>query len=72
MTAHHRLSQVESASTIVTMAQFDQEIQKIKGSTILSTLDVASRLWTIPVHPDDQHKLAFTFGQSQRQPCLRR
>ncbi|KAL0154442.1 hypothetical protein M9458_048705, partial [Cirrhinus mrigala] len=23
------------------------------------------RFWTIPVHPDDQHKLAFTFGNRQ-------
>ncbi len=47
------------------MTQLDQEIPKIKGSTILSTLDVASGFWTIPVHPDDQHKLAFTFGNRQ-------
>ncbi len=33
--------------------------------TILSTLDVASGFWKIPVHPDDQHKLAFTFGNRQ-------
>ncbi len=44
------------------MTQLHQEIPKIKGSTILSTLDVASGFWTIPVHPDDQHKLAFTFS----------
>ncbi len=44
------------------MAQLDQEIPKIKGSMILSTLDVASGFWTIPVHPNDHHKLAFTFG----------
>ncbi len=47
------------------MTQLDQQIQKIKGSTILSTLDIASGFWTIPVHPDDQHKLAFTFGNRQ-------
>ncbi len=47
------------------MTQLEQEIPKIKGSTILSTLDVASGFWTIPVHPDDQHKLAFTFGNRQ-------
>ncbi len=47
------------------MTQLDQEIPKIKGSTILSTLDVASGFWTISVHPDDQHKLAFTFGNRQ-------
>ncbi|KAL1246759.1 hypothetical protein QQF64_034307 [Cirrhinus molitorella] len=47
------------------MTQLDQEIPKIKGSTILSTMDIASGFWTIPVHPDDQHKLAFTFGNRQ-------
>ncbi len=47
------------------MTQLDQEIKKIKGSTILSTLDVTSGFWTIPIHPDDQHKLAFTFGNRQ-------
>ncbi len=47
------------------MTQLDQEIPKMKSSMILSTLDVASRFWTIPVHPDDQHKLAFTFGNQQ-------
>ncbi len=47
------------------MTQLDQEIPKIKGSTILSTLDVASGFWKILVHPDDQHKLAFTFGNRQ-------
>ncbi len=38
------------------MTQLDRETPKIKGSTILSTLDVASWFWTMPVHPDDQHK----------------
>ncbi len=47
------------------MTQLGQEIPKIKGATVLSTLDVASGFWTIPVHPDDQHKLAFTFGNRQ-------
>ncbi len=47
------------------MTQLDQEIPKIKGPTILSTLNVVSRFWTIPVHPDEQHKLAFTFGNRQ-------
>ncbi len=47
------------------MTQLDQEIPKIKGSMILSTLDVASGFWTIPVHPYNQHKLAFTFGNQQ-------
>ncbi len=47
------------------MTQLDQEIPKIKGSTILPTLDIASGFWTIPVHPDDQHKLAFIFGNRQ-------
>ncbi len=53
MAAHHRLLQVESASTIVTMV-YDQEILKIKGSMILSTLDVAPPgSGKNPVHPDD-------------------
>ncbi len=47
------------------MIQLDQEIPKTIGSMILFTLDVASGFWTIPVHPDDQHKLAFTFGNRQ-------
>ncbi len=47
------------------MTQLDQEIPKIKGLTILSTLDVASGFWTIPVHPYNQHKLAFAFGNQQ-------
>lgn len=40
-----------------------QKTQKIKGATILSALDVALGLRTISVHPEDQHKLAFTFGK---------
>ncbi len=47
------------------MTQLEQEIQRIRGATIFSTLDVASGFWTIPVHPDDQHKLAFTFCNRQ-------
>ncbi|KAL1268859.1 hypothetical protein QQF64_034222 [Cirrhinus molitorella] len=47
------------------MTQLDQEIPRIRGATIFSTLDVASGFWTIPVHPEDQHKLAFTFGNWQ-------
>ncbi len=40
------------------MTQLDQEIPKIKGSTILSTLDVASGVWTIPVHPKNYADIA--------------
>ncbi|KAL1270904.1 hypothetical protein QQF64_029920 [Cirrhinus molitorella] len=47
------------------MTQLEQEIPRIRGATIFSTLDVALGFWTIPVHPDDQHKLAFTFGNRQ-------
>ncbi len=47
------------------MTQLDQEIPKIKGLMILSTLDVVSGFWTIPVQPNDQHKLTFTFGNRQ-------
>ncbi|RXN36126.1 NYNRIN-like protein [Labeo rohita] len=47
------------------MTQLEQEIPRIRGATIFSTLDVASGFWTIPVHPDDQHKLAFRFDNRQ-------
>ncbi|RXN22489.1 ribonuclease H-like protein [Labeo rohita] len=47
------------------MTQLGQEIPRIRGATIFSTLDVASGFWTIPVHPDDQHKLAFRFDNRQ-------
>ncbi len=47
------------------MTQLDQRIKKSNGSTIMSTLDIASGFWTIPVHPHDQHKLAYTFGNRQ-------
>ncbi len=33
------------------MTKLDQEIPKIKGSMILSTLDVASGFWTVPAPP---------------------
>ncbi|KAL1269624.1 hypothetical protein QQF64_031913 [Cirrhinus molitorella] len=39
------------------MTQLEQEIPRIRGATIFSTLDVASGFWTIPVHPDDQHNM---------------
>ncbi len=61
---YHKLNQQVPLSRWP-MTQLDQEIQKIKGSTILFTLDVATGFWTIPVHPDDQHKLAFTFSNRQ-------
>ncbi len=66
---YHKLNQQVPLSRWP-MTQLDQEIPKIKGSTILSTLDVASGFWT-RVHPDDQHKLAFTFGNRQYtfSPC---
>ncbi|KAL0198611.1 hypothetical protein M9458_007151, partial [Cirrhinus mrigala] len=47
------------------MTQLEQEIPRIRGATIFSMLDVASGFWTIPVHPDDQHKLAFRFDNCQ-------
>ncbi|RXN21994.1 Retrovirus-related Pol poly from transposon opus [Labeo rohita] len=47
------------------MTQLEQEIPRIRGATISSTLDVASGFWSIPVHPDDQHKLAFRFDNRQ-------
>ncbi len=65
--AHYQLLQVKQANTLVTMAYdpVGTEFLKIKGATILSTLDVTSGVWTITVHPNDQHKLAFTFGNRQ-------
>ncbi|KAL0172163.1 hypothetical protein M9458_032474, partial [Cirrhinus mrigala] len=47
------------------MTQLEQEIPRIRGATIFSTLDVASGFWTIPVHPDDQHILAFNLANRQ-------
>ncbi|KAL0159214.1 hypothetical protein M9458_042939, partial [Cirrhinus mrigala] len=47
------------------MTQLEQEIPRIRGATIFSMLDVALGFWTIPVHPDDQHKLSFRFDNRQ-------
>uniref|UniRef100_A0A8C6LY43 ribonuclease H n=1 Tax=Nothobranchius furzeri TaxID=105023 RepID=A0A8C6LY43_NOTFU len=47
------------------MARLEQELPKVKDAKYFSTLDIASGLWTIPVHKSDQHKLAFSFANSQ-------
>lgn len=47
------------------MTQLDQELPKVRDAKIFTTLNVASRFWTIPVHPEDQHKLAFTIANRQ-------
>uniref|UniRef100_A0A3B3D388 ribonuclease H n=1 Tax=Oryzias melastigma TaxID=30732 RepID=A0A3B3D388_ORYME len=47
------------------MTQLEQELPRVKEAKYFSTLDVASGFWTVPVHPDDQHKLAFTFARQQ-------
>lgn len=47
------------------MTQLDQELYKVRNTRFFSSLDVASGFWTIPVHPDDQHKLEFTFASKQ-------
>ncbi len=65
MAAPHRKLNQQVPLSRWPMNQLNQEIPKIKGSTILSTLDVASGFWAISVHPNDQHKLAFTFGKQQ-------
>ena len=39
----------------------DKALVSIAKAKYFSTRDAANGLWTIPVHPDDQHKLAFTF-----------
>lgn len=44
------------------MTQLDQELPKIRKAKFFSAVDVASGFWTIPMHPDDQHKLAFIFA----------
>lgn len=47
------------------MTQLEQELPRVKHAKYFSTLDVASGFWTIPVHAEDQHKLAFTFANRQ-------
>lgn len=47
------------------MTQLEQELPKVRDAKYFSTLDMASGFWTIPVHPDDQHKLAFMFTNQQ-------
>lgn len=47
------------------MTQLDQDLPKVRNVMFFSTVDVCSGFWTIPVHPGDQHKLAFTFANKQ-------
>ena len=47
------------------MTQLEQELPKVRDATVFSTIDLASGFWTVGVHPDDQHKLAFTFANRQ-------
>ncbi len=67
MAAHHRLSQVESASTIVTMAYDPIGPRNSKYQRLNDPVHTGRRLRVLDdlVHPDDQHKLAFTFGNQQ-------
>ncbi|XP_053327932.1 uncharacterized protein LOC128502195 [Spea bombifrons] len=43
----------------------DQYLVQMQGSKIFTALDCAQGYWTIPVHKEDQYKLAFTFGKQQ-------
>uniref|UniRef100_A0AAV2MDY7 ribonuclease H n=2 Tax=Knipowitschia caucasica TaxID=637954 RepID=A0AAV2MDY7_KNICA len=47
------------------MTQLGQDLPKVRDAKFFSTLDIASGFWTIPVHPQDQHKLAFSFANKQ-------
>ena len=47
------------------MARVQQDLARAREAQLFSTLDVASGFWTIPVAPEDQHKLAFTFANRQ-------
>ena len=47
------------------MTQLEQELPKVRDATVFSTIDLASGFWTVGVHPEDQHKLAFTFANRQ-------
>ena len=37
----------------------DEVQDQLAGSTVFSTLDLQSRYWQLPVHPEDQPKTAF-------------
>uniref|UniRef100_A0A8P4K5A8 ribonuclease H n=1 Tax=Dicentrarchus labrax TaxID=13489 RepID=A0A8P4K5A8_DICLA len=47
------------------MTQLGQELPKIRDAKYFSSMDIASGFWTLPVHVEDQHKLAFTFANRQ-------
>uniref|UniRef100_A0A8C5Q8I3 ribonuclease H n=1 Tax=Leptobrachium leishanense TaxID=445787 RepID=A0A8C5Q8I3_9ANUR len=43
----------------------DQCLVQMQGCKLFTALDCAKGYWTIQVSPEDQYKLAFTFGQQQ-------
>ena len=47
------------------MGDMDRCVSRLKNSKFFSTLDVANGFWTLPVHPEDQYKLAFSFDNRQ-------
>ena len=47
------------------MGDIDYSLSRLKKSKFFTTLDVANGFWTIPVNEKDQHKLAFTFDDTQ-------
>ena len=40
----------------------DEVQDRLKGSTVFSTLDLRSGYWQLPVHADDRPKTAFCLG----------
>ena len=40
----------------------DEVQDRLSGSTVFSKLDLHSRYWQLPVHPDDREKTAFCPG----------
>lgn len=59
---NHRKLDQQMPSSRGPITPLEQEVPRIQGPTISSTLDVVPAFWTIPVHPNDQHKLAFTLN----------
>ena len=65
ITIDYRVLNKKTALSRWPMTQLEQELPKVRDATVFSTIDLASGFWTVGVHPDDQHKLAFTFANRQ-------
>ena len=44
------------------MPRIDELCEKFKGKSFISTLDLKSGYWHIPIVPEHRHRTAFTFG----------